>query len=86
MYLKRKIWNLEPEAQINKIEIGRSAAGANKAQKELDIAKFEAGKLGGVVTKLQRRLNRLEDLKSNASNQPPPQESGSLHPWQHPTE
>ena len=42
MYLKRKIWNLEREAQINEIEVGKSAALATKAQKELDIAKFEA--------------------------------------------
>ena len=31
VYLKRKIWNLEREAQINKIEIGKSAAAAAKA-------------------------------------------------------
>ena len=47
MYLKRKIWSLEREAQINKTEIGHSAAVAAKAQKELDIAKFEARKLSG---------------------------------------
>ena len=32
-YHKRKIWNLEREAQINKIEIGKSAAVAPKAQR-----------------------------------------------------
>ena len=42
MCLKRNIWILEREAQINKIEIGKSAAVATKAQKELDTTKFEA--------------------------------------------
>ena len=52
------------------------------------IDKFEAGKLSGVVTKLQRRLDRLDDLKSsrshrrsNRSNQPPPLESGFHNSW-----
>ena len=81
MYLKRKIWSLEREAQINKIEISKSAAVAAKAQKELDIAKFEAGKLGGVVIQLQRRVDRLEDLESNGSDRPPPLESGSDDSW-----
>ena len=58
----RKIRSSERQAQINKIEIGRSAADAAKAQKELDIVRFEAGRLSGVVTKLQKRLDRLEDL------------------------
>ena len=71
VYLKRKICNLEREAQINKIEIGKSTAVAAKAKKELDIANFEAGKLSGVVTKLQRRLDRLEDLRRYRSNRPP---------------
>ena len=39
MYLKREIGNLEREAQINRIEINKSAAVATKAQKKLDIAK-----------------------------------------------
>ena len=81
MYLKRKIWSLEREAQINTIEIGKSAAVAANAQKELDIAKSEAGKLSGVVTKLQRRLDRMEDLRSDGSDRPPPLESGSDDSW-----
>ena len=76
-YLKMKIWNLEREAQINKIEIGKSAAVAAKARKELDIPNSAAGTLSVVVTKLRRRLDRLEDLKSDGSNRPPPLESGS---------
>ena len=35
VYLQRRIWNLEREAQISKIEIGKSAVVATKAQKEL---------------------------------------------------
>ena len=81
MYLKRKIWNFERKAQINKIEIGKSAAVAAKAQRELDIAKFQAGKLSGVVTKLQRRLDRLEELRYDGSQRPPPLESGSDDSW-----
>ena len=88
MYLKSNIWNLEGEAQINKIEIGKSAAVTAKVQKELDIAKFQAGKLSGVVNNLQRRLDRLEDLmcsgsewRSNGSNQPLPLESSSDDSW-----
>ena len=81
VYLKRKIWNLEREAHINKIEIGKSAAIATKAQKELDIAKLKAGKLSGVVTKLQRRLDGLEDLGSDGSERPPPLEWGSDDSW-----
>ena len=81
VYLERKIWNLEREAQINKIEIGKSAAVAAKAQIELDIAKFKAGKLSGVVTKLQSRLDRLEDPRSDGSDRPPPLELGSNDSW-----
>ena len=77
MYLKRRIWELEREARINNIEMGKSAAVAAKAQKELDIAKFEPRKLSGVVTRLQRRLDRLEDLRRDGSDRPPPLESGS---------
>ena len=65
MYPKRKIWNLEREAQINKIERIRSAAVATKPQKELDIAKLKPEKLREVVTTLQRTLNRLENLRSS---------------------
>ena len=54
VYLKKKEWFLESERRINKLEIGNSAAVATKTRKELDIAKFEAGKLSGVVTKQQR--------------------------------
>ena len=72
MYLKWKMWSLQREAQINNIEIGKSAVVAVKAPKELDIANFQAGKLRGVVTKLQRRLDRLEDLRSDGSDRPPP--------------
>ena len=35
MYLKKKIGNLGREAQINKIQMSKSAAIAAKAQKEL---------------------------------------------------
>ena len=83
VYLKRKICSLESEAQINK----RAAVSA-KAQKELDIAKFEAGMLSGVVTKLQMRLDRLGELKSTGSDQrsngsdgPPPLRSRSDDSW-----
>ena len=68
---------MELEAQINEIQIGKCAAVAAKAQKEVDITKFEAGKLSRVVSKLQRRLGRLEDLRSNGSDQLPPLESGT---------
>ena len=81
VYLKTKIWILELEAQIDKIEIGKSAAVAAKAQKELDIAKFEAGKLSAVITKLQRRLDRLQDLRSDESDLPLPLGSGSDDSW-----
>ena len=70
-------WILEREAQINKLEISKIIAGAVKARKELDIAEFGAGKLGGVVTKLQRRQDRLEDLERDGRDQPPSLESGS---------
>ena len=81
MYLKGRIWVLKLEGQINKIEIGKSAAVAAKAKKELDIAKFEARRLSGVVTKRQRRRDRLEDLRSNRSDRPPPLESGCDNSW-----
>ena len=81
MYLKRKIWNLEREAKINKIDIGKTAFVAAKAQKKCDIPKLKAGKLIGVVTKLQERLDRLEDLRSDGSDRPPPLESGSHASW-----
>ena len=81
MYLKRSILELEREATINKMEIGKSAAVAAKAQKELDIAKFAAWKLSGVVTKLQRRLDRLGDLRRYSSDRAPALESGSADSW-----
>ena len=68
MYLRRKIGNLDCEAQINRIEINNSTAVATEAQKELDIAKYLAEKLSGVVTDLQRRLDNLEDQGSNGSH------------------
>ena len=52
VYLNRRIWELEREANIKNIEIGKSAAVFAKAEKELDIAKFEARKLSSVVTRL----------------------------------
>ena len=58
VYLKGKISNLEREAPMKKIEINKCAAVATKAQRELDIATYGAGKLNSVVTKLQRRLDR----------------------------
>ena len=64
---ERKIPNMEREAQTNKIEIGKSAALATKAKKELDIAKFEHRNVSGVVSELQRTLDRLEDLRSNGT-------------------
>ena len=79
--LKRKISILERKAQIKKIEMSMSAAVAAKAQKELDTAEFEAKKLSGVVTKLQRRLDRLEDLRSDESDGPPSLGSGSDDSW-----
>ena len=72
---------MEREARINKIEIGSRAAVAAKAQKELDVAKFEAGKLSGVVNKLARRLDRLRDLRSDRSNRPSTLELGSDNSW-----
>ena len=77
----RRNWELEHEPKINKIEIGRSASVAAKAPKELDIAKYEAGKLNGVVTRLWRRLDRLEDLRSNRSDRPGPLKSRSDDSW-----
>ena len=59
MYVKRKIWNLEREAQSNKIETEKTATVTLKAQKELDISKYEAEKLSCVVTELQRMLDIL---------------------------
>ena len=83
MYLQKKIRNLEREAQFNKIEINKSAAVATKAQKELDVARYKAGKLSRVVTELQRRLEGLENLRSrsNGSDQSPTLESGSDDTW-----
>ena len=81
MYLKRKIWNSECQGQISKPEIDKSAAIGAKAQKEPEIARYEAGKLSGVVTKLHRKMNRLEDLRSDGSDRPPPLESGSHDSW-----
>ena len=72
---------MEREARISKIEIGRSSAVAAKTQKQLDIPKFKAGKLSGVGTKLRRRLDRLEDLRSDGTDRPPPLESGSDDIW-----
>ena len=59
MYLQGKIRNLEGEGLINKIESSKSAAVAKEAKKEVDIAKFQTKKLSGVVSGLQRRLDRL---------------------------
>ena len=50
MYLKRKIGNLERKAQINRMEINRSAAAATKAQKELDLVNYQGEKLSSVIT------------------------------------
>ena len=50
MCLKRRIWHLEREAQIKKIKVNKSAAVATKAKQELDIAKYKARRLSGVVT------------------------------------
>ena len=72
---------LEREERINKIEISKSAAVAAKAQKELDIAKLETGKLSGVVTKLYRSPDRLGHLRSHESDRLPPLESGSEDSW-----
>ena len=87
-YLKKKTWKSEREAQIIKIEIGKSAAVAAKAENELDIARFEARQVSGVVTKLQRRLQRSQDLRisgsdrwSNGSDWPPALESDSDDCW-----
>ena len=76
-----KIWSWGCEAQINKIKMGKSAAFAAKAQKELDTATFEGRKLSGMVTKLQRGLDRLEDLRSDRSDQPLPLECGFDDSW-----
>ena len=81
MYLKRKVGNLEREAQINRIEIKKSAAVAMKARKRLVITKYETERLSGVVNKLQTILNSLEDLSSDQSDQPTPLESGSDNSW-----
>ena len=59
----------------------RAPPSPPRAQKELDIARFEAGKLSGVVTKLQRWLDRLEDLRSDGSDRLSPLESGSDDSW-----
>ena len=75
VYLKRRIWVLEREVQINQIDIGTSAAVTARTQ--LNIAKFKAGKLSGVVTKLQRMLAGPEDLRRDRSDRPPPLESDS---------
>ena len=80
-YLERRIWDFECEVQTNKIKIGKSPAVAAKAQKELDIGRFEARVLSGVVTKLQRWLDRLEDLRSDGSDRPAPLESRSDDSW-----
>ena len=79
--LKRKISTFERKGQINKIQISKDAAVAAKAQKELDRAKFQAEKLSGVVTKLQRRLVRLEDLRSDGSDGSFPLELVSDDSW-----
>ena len=76
VFLKRKIWKSEREAQINKMETGKSTAVAANTHKELDIATFEARKLSGMVTKLQRRLDRLEDPRSNRKQPAAPSGAG----------
>ena len=81
MHLKRNMSTLEREAQISKFEIGKSDAVATEALNELDIAKFDAGKLAGVLIELQRRLDRLEDVRSNYSDRVPRLESGSDDSW-----
>ena len=43
--------------------------------------KFEAGKLSSVVSKLQRRLNRLEHPKIKGSDRPSHLQSGSDDTW-----
>ena len=81
LYLKRRISDLQRKAQINKIESSQIAAVASVARKELDIARLEAGKQSGVVTKLHRRLDRLQELRSNGSDKPPALDSGSDDSW-----
>ena len=81
MYLKRKICNLESKAQINKMEINKSAVGATKAQNELNITKCEAGRPSGVVANLRSRLDRLQHLTSDGRDRLPPLGSGSADSW-----
>ena len=68
MYLKGKIQELEPEVQMNKTETNKSATVAAGAEKDLDTAERAAKQLSGLVTQLQRRLDRLEGLGAPPSN------------------
>ena len=66
---------------MNKTETSKSATVAAKAQKELDIAKRGAKELSGVVTQLQRRLDRLEGLGSAGSDKAPLESGSSDDGW-----
>ena len=74
MYLKKKTRDLDREVQISNTETDKRATAASKAPKELDISKTEANELSGMVTELQRRLQRLEGLGA-------PEATGCL--WSH---
>ena len=63
------------------LETNKSAAVTTRAGNELDISKYKAWKLNRVVTKLQRSLDRFEDLRSDGSDRPPLLELGSDDRW-----
>ena len=59
--------------QVNKIVNNKNAVVRAKAQNKLHIARLEAKRLSRLVTELQSRLDRLEELKSAGSDPPPPE-------------
>ena len=61
--------------------MARSAAVAQRAQRELDIARFETKELSGVVATLHRRLDRLEARRSAPSDVPPLELGSSDDDW-----
>ena len=72
MYLKGKMQVLDRKVGIAKSKTNKSAPVAAKAQKDPNIAKRQAKELTSVVSKLQRRLDRLEGLGSAGCDVLPP--------------
>ena len=71
VFLRRKVQILELEAETSKKEAIKIPGVATKAQKELDIARGGAKQLSTVLKGLQKRLDRLEGIRSDSSDHTP---------------